>query len=58
MKKPYFTRKNLIVLSLAIFYGLLVAFTGVCTDASHAIMPKNNIIFKFFQVLGFKEISC
>lgn len=58
MKKPYFTRKNLIVLSLAIFYGLLVAFTGVCTDAAHAIMPKNNIIFKFFQVLGFKEISC
>ncbi len=58
MKKPYFTRKNLIVLSLAIFYGLIVAFAGICSDASHAVMPKNNLIFKFAQVLGFQAIEC
>ena len=58
MKKPYFTRKNLIVLSLAIFYGLIVAFAGVCTDAAHAVMPKNNLLFKVFTVLGFTPIQC
>ncbi len=58
MKKPYFTRKNLIILALAIFYGLIIAFTGVCTDASHAVMSSRNIINAFFVTLGFTPIAC
>ena len=30
LKKPYFTRKDLIVLSLSMFYSLLRLFVGAC----------------------------
>ena len=44
MKKPYFTRKNLIVLSLAFFYSFILLFTGLCLEGSHSFASKKNPI--------------
>ena len=42
--KPYLTRKNLIVISLAFFYTILFVFVGMCIDAGHEVISKRNII--------------
>ena len=57
MVKPYFTRKNLMVIALMFFYALLIAFCGVCIDAAHVIIPKGNIINILGSQLGFKPID-
>ena len=57
MKQPYFTRKNLIVLSISIFYGLIIGFTGMCIEGSHAIMSSRNIIQALATALGFPSIT-
>ena len=57
MVKPYFTRKNLIVIALAFFYGIVVLFTGVCLDGAHEIISGKNIINMLGQSLGFKTIE-
>ena len=57
MVKPYFTRKNLIVIALAFFYGLIVVFTGLCIDGAHDIMSKKNLFNLIAMALGFKEIA-
>ena len=57
MVKPYFTRKNLIVIALTFFYALLVIFCGVCIDADHAIIPKANIINIIGTALGLQSIA-
>ena len=45
MVKPYFTRKNLIAIALAILYSLLFLFTGVClTPGSGSVIAKDNPI--------------
>ena len=47
LKKPYFTRKDLIVLSLAIFYSLLLLFVGSCLmTGDAAIMSSKNPILE------------
>jgi len=56
MNKPYLTRKNLIALSLAIFYAILLAFTGLCLEGSHTIANKNNPIAALGRLFNFKEI--
>ena len=55
--RPYFTRKNLIALALAFFYGLIIIFTGACIDGKHAIISKNNPINQIAQSLNFTVIE-
>lgn len=57
MVKPYFTRKNLIVIALTFFYSLILVFTGICIDASYTIVKKKNIINLIGLNLGFEEIK-
>ena len=58
MNKPYFTRKNLIFISLAIFYSFLLLFTGLCIEGSHSFANKNNPLAQVAEALNFKSISC
>ena len=49
MTKPYFTRKNLIALSVAFLYAFVFLFTGYCMAAS-----RSNVIQKFaVDLFGF-----
>ena len=57
MVKPYFTRKNLIAISLSFFYALVVVFTGVCIDGAHVIISKKNLFNKIASTLGFVSID-
>lgn len=58
MKKPYFTRKNLIVLSLAFFYSFLLLFVGLCLDESHLLIGKKNPIALVAEKINFEPIRC
>ena len=58
MKKPYFTRKNLIVLSLAFFYSFLLLFVGLCLDGSHLLIGKKNPIALVAGKRNFEPIRC
>ena len=58
MKKPYFTRKNLIVLSLAFFYSFLLLFVGLCLDGSHLLIGKKNPIAIVAEKINFEPIRC
>lgn len=44
MKKPYFTRKDLIVIALSIFYSLFLMFVGACLVPLDGISKKNPIL--------------
>ena len=57
MKRPFYTRKNLILLAICMFYAIVVFYTGICVDGGHSLISKRNIIFKLFQELNFKEID-
>ena len=57
MIKPYFTRKNFIKLALAFFYSFTVLFTGICLDASGAIVSKRNPIAALGSLFNFKTIE-
>ena len=46
MIKPFFTRKNLIAISISFFYSLVIVFTGICIDGAHAIISKKNLFNK------------
>lgn len=58
MKKLYFTRKNLIVLSLAFFYSFLLLFVGLCLDGSHLLIGKKNPIALVAEKINFEPIRC
>lgn len=58
MKKPYFTRKNLTVLSLAFFYSFLLLFVGLCLDGSHLLIGKKNPIALVAEKINFEPIRC
>lgn len=58
MKKPYFTRKNLITLSLAFLYSFIVLFVGVCIEGSHGFVKAKNPINGLGQLLNFRTIEC
>lgn len=58
MKKPYFTRKNLIVLSLAFFFSFLLLFVGLCLDGSHLLIGKKNPIALVAEKINFEPIRC
>lgn len=56
-RKYYFTRKNLIVLALALFYAISILVTGVCIEGTHSIVSKRNMINKIAEVLKFPNIE-
>ncbi len=58
MNKPYLTRKNLICLSLSIFYSIILVFTGLCLDGNHNLMNKNNPIAQLGNLFNFDVIKC
>ena len=57
MVKPFFTRKNLIVIALSFFYSLILVFTGMCIDGAHALISKKNIFNQIGIALGFTSIE-
>lgn len=57
MKKTYLTRKNLIVISLAIFYFFVLLFVGACLEGSHIMFSKKNPIQLLANQIGFESIS-
>ncbi len=54
MAKPYFTRKNLIALSLAFFYSILLVFTGLCLGGT--LVNKKNPIAAMGDMFNFDYI--
>lgn len=57
MVKPFFTRKNLIVIALSFFYALIIVFTGACIDGAHQIISKRNLFNLIAEALGFQSIA-
>lgn len=53
----YFTRKNLIVLAIALFYSICILVTGICIEGSHTIVSSRNVINKIATVLKFSQIE-
>lgn len=58
MKRPYFTRKNLITLALAFFYSFVLLFVGTCLEGSHSLFSKRNPIAMIATKLNFESIQC
>lgn len=58
MIKPYFTRKNFITLSLAIFYAFVVLFCGMCIEGGHNFAVASNPIAKLAEAFNFTIIEC
>jgi MoxR-like ATPase len=42
--RQFYSRKNLIIISISIIYAFFLMFVGLCTDANYSIMSKNNPI--------------
>lgn len=56
MKRPFYTRKDLIILSLALFYSILFGFVGLCLiEGDGAIMNKKNPIALFGNLFGIQR---
>lgn len=51
--KPYFTRKNLIILSLAFFYALILIYTSMCIEAGNLFRLNRSIIASVGHMFGF-----
>ncbi len=58
MKRPYFTRKNLITLALAFFYSFVLLFVGACLEGTHSLFGKKNPIAMIATKLNFESIEC
>lgn len=56
MTKPYFTRKDLIGVSLALFYAFVIIFVGMCIDGNYTFVSSKNPIAAMAQALQFKSI--
>lgn len=53
MKRPFYTRKDLIILSLSLLYSILFGFVGLCLiDGDAAMMNKKNPIALFGKIFG------
>lgn len=57
MIKTLFTRKNLIAISLVVFYAFIFLFTGVCLDNGTSMVSTRNPIAKLGQSLGFQLVD-
>ena len=42
MKRPHYTRKDLIAISIAVFYSFLFIFVGMCLDINSNMVSKKN----------------
>ena len=57
MIQTIFTRKNLIAISIAVFYAVVFVFTGMCLDPAGVIVSKKNPIAELGNSMGFKQID-
>ncbi len=59
MIRTIFTRKNLIAISITIFYAIILIFTGACLDAGGtlALMNKRNPVLMLANAFGFARIT-
>ncbi|MBR4420490.1 MAG: hypothetical protein IKT32_06375 [Clostridia bacterium] len=57
MIKTLFTRKNLIAISLVVFYAFIFLFTGICLDGNSSMVSSKNPIAKTAKDLGFQLID-
>ncbi|MBR2891194.1 MAG: hypothetical protein IKC22_02300 [Bacilli bacterium] len=58
MKRPFYTRKDLIKISLAFFYSFLLMFVGMCIETGNSFISKRNPFMEFAKLLNFKSIEC
>lgn len=58
MKRPFYTRKDLIKVSLAFFYSFLLMFVGLCIEVGNTFVSKRNPFMQLAKLLNFKEIKC
>ena len=58
MKKPYYTRKDLIAISLAIFFAFVLIFVGMCLEGTYSFVSSKNPIAAIGKGLNFKVIEC
>lgn len=56
MIQTIFTRKNLIVIALSVFFALVLLFTGVCLDAGSTMLNTENPIAMIGASMGFSPI--
>lgn len=57
MLQSVLTRKNLIAVSVAAFYAVILVFTGMCLDSGSAMMSRRNPIAMLASGIGFKTID-
>lgn len=57
MLQSVLTRKNLIAVSIAAFYAVVLVFTGVCLDGDTTMVSRRNPIALIAGEIGFKTIS-
>ncbi len=57
MFQKLITRKNLITVSLAVFYSMILLFTGACLDAKSGVISSKNPIAGLSKAFGFKPID-
>ena len=58
MKKPYYTRKDLIAISLALFFAFVLIFVGMCLEGTYSFVSSKNPIAAIGKGLNFKVIEC
>ena len=58
MKKPYYTRKDLIAISLSVFYTFVLVFVGMCLEGTYSFVSSKNPIAAIGKGLNFKTIDC
>ena len=57
MLQSVLTRKNLIAVSVAAFYAIILVFTGMCLDGGSVMIKKGNPIAKLAGGIGFQSID-
>ena len=58
MIRTIFTRKNLIAISLSVFYSLIIVFTGICIDGGEAsFISKKNPFAMMAASLNFRSVD-
>ena len=57
MFQTVITRKNLIAISLSVFYAVVLLFTGMCLNTGSGFVSKKNPIALLADAIGFDKIS-
>ena len=57
MKRPFYTRKDLIKISLAFFYSFLLMFVGLCIETGNTFVSKRNPFMQLGKFFNFKQIE-